>query len=107
MLRTMLEQNFDVDIDRVMFVEEALEKMHAARYDLVLVNRLIFEDGSDGSDLLRKAKADPSIASTPIMMISNYANAQAASRALGGQPGFGKMPRRRAVPVDGSTFKSR
>lgn len=90
MIRQMLTENFDVTIDRVMFVNEAMEKLSANRYDLVLFNRLVFDDGSEGIELLRQAKADPQFASTPMMMISNFPEAQAASQAAGGVPGFGK-----------------
>jgi len=90
MIRRMLIENFDVEIDRVMFVDEAVEKMRGGRYDLVLVNRLIFDDGSEGAELLRRAKADSALQAAPIMMISNFPEAQQASVAAGGVPGFGK-----------------
>jgi CheY-like chemotaxis protein len=100
-IRRMLEQHFDVRIERVMFVDEALEAMRRERFDLVLFNRLIFEDGSEGIELLRRAKADPILRDTPIMMVSNLAEAQAASVAAGGVEGFGKAsldaPRTRAL----------
>ena len=90
MIQQMLRENFDVRIDRVMFVDDALARMRENRYDLVLFNRLIFEDGSEGIELLRRAKADPALKDTPIMMISNFEDAQAASITAGGEPGFGK-----------------
>lgn len=86
----MLNENFEVAIDRVMFVDEAIERMHSTRYDLVLFNRLIFADGSEGIELLRRTRSDPELSSVPLMMISNFAQAQAASVAAGGVPGFGK-----------------
>ena len=42
-IRRMLDHHFDVVIDRVMFVEDAIEAMRKKTYHLVLVNRLIFE----------------------------------------------------------------
>jgi len=90
MIRRMLTENFDVTIDRVMFVDDAIERMRSAPYDLVLFNRLIFDDGSEGIELLRRAKDDPSLAKVPMMMISNFPEAQAASKAAGGVMGFGK-----------------
>lgn len=90
MIKQMLSENFDIRLDRVMFVTEALAKMRETRYDLVLFNRLIFEDGSEGIELLKKAKSDPALKAVPIMMISNFEDAQAASVAAGGEPGFGK-----------------
>ncbi len=90
MIRRMLTEHFDVRIDRVMFVDEALEKMRERVYSLVLFNRLIFDNGSEGIELLRQAKADPALRATPVMMISNYADAQKAGVDQGGEPGFGK-----------------
>jgi hypothetical protein len=90
LIKQMLSENFDVHIDRVMFVDDALARMRETQYDLVMFNRLIFEDGSEGIVLLQRARADPAIKATPIMMISNFDEAQAASIAAGGEPGFGK-----------------
>lgn len=90
MIRKMLERHFDVDIERVMFVDEALERMQSNAYQLVLFNRLIFEDGSDGIELLKQSRMDTASQHTPVMMISNFDFAQAASVSAGGVPGFGK-----------------
>lgn len=90
MISTMLRQHFNVEIDRVMFVHDAIEKMRAGKYAIVLFNRLIFADGSPGDALLKQAKSDPQLAATPIMMISNFAEAQASAVAMGAVPGFGK-----------------
>jgi PleD family two-component response regulator len=90
MIRMMLERHVDVELDRVMFVDEALAAMRKTRYDLVLVNRLIFEDGSEGLNLTRRARADAALADIPIMLVSNFAEAQQASIEAGGVLGFGK-----------------
>lgn len=90
MISAMLRQHFDVVIDRVMFVHEAVERMRANKYAIVLLNRLIFADNSPGDALLKQSKSDPQLAATPIMMISNFAEAQASAVALGAVPGFGK-----------------
>lgn len=89
-LHRMLTQQFDVSVDRVMHVDEALEKLRHGDYALVLFNRLIFADHSPGIALLERAKADGSANGTPMMMISNFDEAQHQSVAAGGVPGFGK-----------------
>ena len=89
-IRMMLERHFTVEVDRVMFVQEALHRLRESAYALVLFNRLIFEDRSEGIALLRQARADPGIGPVPMMMISNYADAQAAAVQAGAVPGFGK-----------------
>lgn len=89
-IRAMLADHFDVEIDRVMFVPQALEALRRKSYDLVLVNRLIFADQSDGMELVRQAQADSALAGVPIMVVSNFADAQTRAAALGAAPGFGK-----------------
>lgn len=86
----MLESNFHVAIDRVMHVDDALALMRQNQYALVLFNRLIFDSGAEGTELVRRAKADPALAAIPMMMISNYAEAQAAAVEAGAIEGFGK-----------------
>lgn len=89
-IRRMLTSHFDVDIDRVMFVDEAIKKMTVNQYDLVLVNRLIFADGSEGIELHSRVRDNPAVRPAPIMMISNFKEAQERSVFAGGVPGFGK-----------------
>ena len=90
-IRRLLAEHFDVELDRAGSVSEGLERMRQRPYRLVLFNRLMDADGSEGIELLRQAKADSALAATPIMMISNYDDALAASVAAGAEPGFGKM----------------
>ena len=77
-------------IQRVMFVPEALAALRSDRYDLVLVNRRIFADDSDGLDLVTAMQADPTLAKTPVMMVSNFPDAQQRAVDAGARPGFGK-----------------
>jgi len=81
---------FEVDVDRVMFVEEAVVALAKSRYDLVLVNRLIFADGSDGLPLIQRMKADARFQKIPVMMVSNYPEAQDRAVSEGAVRGFGK-----------------
>lgn len=90
MIQQLLTEHFNVQIDRVMFVDDALARMQEQSYALVLFNRLIFDGGSEGIDLLHRAKADASLAKTPLMMISNFAKAQDTAVAAGAERGFGK-----------------
>ena len=90
MIRQLLTKHFDVQIDKVMFVDDAIARMREQPYALVLFNRLIFDDGSEGIELLHRAKADADLAKTPVMMISNFAKAQDGAVAAGAERGFGK-----------------
>ncbi len=89
-LNRMLTQHFDVRVDRVMFVDEAIRKLESNQYALVLFNRLIFADGSPGIALLEQAKTNGTSTKTPMMMISNFDESQQQCTAAGGVPGFGK-----------------
>jgi CheY-like chemotaxis protein len=70
--------------------EGALEMLRGEAFDLVLVNRKLEVDRSEGLDLVKRIKADTQLASTPVMLLSNYAEAQRAAVAGGAEPGFGK-----------------
>lgn len=85
-----LSQHFTVEIDRAKLADEALARLRNQPYDLVLVNRLFDEDGYEGSAFIQRLKADPQLASLPVMLVTNYADHQQAAVALGAAPGFGK-----------------
>jgi len=88
-IRDLLERHFDVTVDRARLVDEAMTQLGRQRYDLVLVNRIIFDDDSDGSELIRRMQHDGH-KTTPVMLISNYADAQERAVADGAVRGFGK-----------------
>jgi CheY-like chemotaxis protein len=71
--------------------DDALEQLRGGRLDLVLVNRKLDQDYSDGIEIIRRVKAEPGIAGVPIMLISNYPEHQAAAVAAGAVQGFGKL----------------
>jgi len=70
--------------------EEAVEELRRGAFSLVLVNRIFDLDGSSGLDLIRRVKGDEALAPLPIMLVSNYPDAQAQAVAEGAAPGFGK-----------------
>ena len=69
---------------------EALSKIRSEPFDLVLVNRVLDADGTEGLDLIKAIKGDPALAGCSVMLVSNYPEAQKAAEALGALPGFGK-----------------
>jgi CheY-like chemotaxis protein len=71
--------------------EDALEALHKQPIDLVLINRKLDRDYTDGIDILRQIKADPAIAKVPVMLITNYADHQQAAVEAGAEYGFGKL----------------
>jgi CheY-like chemotaxis protein len=68
-----------------------LEALRSAAFDLVLVNRKLDQDYSDGIELLRALKGDPDLRAIPVMMVTNYAEHQDTAVAVGALRGFGKL----------------
>jgi CheY-like chemotaxis protein len=71
-------------------LDEAVGAAATGTYDLVLVNRIFDANGAEGLELVRRLKADERTAQTPVMMVSNYDDAQDAAVAVGAERGFGK-----------------
>lgn len=59
-------------------------------FDLVLINRLLDADGSSAMDVLSALKASPSTGQIPVMVVSNFEDAQSAAVKAGAVQGFGK-----------------
>ena len=70
--------------------QEALAELQAHHIDLVLVNRVSDDDGSLGLDLIRTLKNEATFVDIPVMLVSNFAEAQADAMTLGAIAGFGK-----------------
>ena len=75
-------------MDRAHTAADARKKLAEKKYDLVLLNRIFDGDGQSGIEFvteIRKQNDAP-----PVMLISDYGDAQAAAVANGAMPGFGK-----------------
>lgn len=70
--------------------DEALGLLRQGGFALVLVNRLLDSDGSSGEEVIRAIKADEQLRDLPVMLVSNYDDAQAEAVRAGAAPGFGK-----------------
>jgi two-component system chemotaxis response regulator CheY len=90
-IRRYLTNNFDCDISKANDAGEALAQLKSARFDLVLVNRKLDIDYTDGIEVIRQIKADPAIADVPVMLVTNYPEHQEAAIAEGAIRGFGKL----------------
>jgi CheY-like chemotaxis protein len=89
-IRRMLETTFHADIIQVDDAAGALAALKHGPFDLVLVNRKLDIDYSDGLDIIRQIKGDAKIANVPCMLITNYPDQQQIAVAAGAVPGFGK-----------------
>jgi CheY-like chemotaxis protein len=69
---------------------EALAELQKHSFDLVLVNRVLDSDGSSGLEVIRQLKTDDRAKDVPVMLVSNYEDAQHQAVQAGALPGFGK-----------------
>lgn len=89
-LSRQLKAQFEAEVVSAETFEEALAEMRSARYTLVLVNRVTDADDSQGIDLIRRMKDEVALAALPVMLVSDFPEAQAQAVALGALRGFGK-----------------
>jgi CheY-like chemotaxis protein len=90
-IRSYLTRNFDCEVVPVDDAAGARALLKAVRFDLVLVNRKLDIDYSDGIDVIRALKSDPATAALPVMLITNYPEHQDAAVESGAIRGFGKL----------------
>jgi DNA-binding response OmpR family regulator len=84
----MLESKVGVLVDTADSLQEAASKLSANRYDLVLVNRELAFEGTEGLELIRAMKKAGD--TTPVMLVSDRPDAQQQAQACGAIHGFGK-----------------
>jgi CheY-like chemotaxis protein len=82
---------FDADVVQADGAIDALAALRGGGIDLVVVNRKLDMDYSDGMEVIRQIKADAELAATPVMLITNYSEHQDAAEQLGALRGFGKL----------------
>jgi CheY-like chemotaxis protein len=87
----MIMQNFDAQVSQADSAKETISALKREKVDLVLVNRKLDADYSDGLEIIKQIKADPELASTPCMLVTNYHDQQQLAVEAGAVPGFGKM----------------
>lgn len=90
-IRKLIESRYDARVTPADLATDALEKLRAEAFDLVLVNRKLDADYSDGLEVIRQIKADPALSQTPVMLITNYPEHQQRAVEAGAVPGFGKL----------------
>lgn len=90
-IRSYMKANFDCQVDLADGPEDTLAALEAGDYDLVLVNRKLDRDYSDGIEVIRQIKAVPDHADVPVMLVTNYPEHQRAAIAAGAVQGFGKL----------------
>jgi len=89
-INRLLQDRFGAEVDQAHDLDEALQAAATGAYTLVLVNRIFDANGAEGLDLVRRLKDDDRTAQTPVMLVSNFDDAQRAAIELGAERGFGK-----------------
>jgi CheY-like chemotaxis protein len=83
-----LREHFAARVVRADSADEALRLLEKTRFDLVLVNRVFDADGASGLEFLRAVRSQA--AAPPVMLVSNFADAQREAVEAGAAAGFGK-----------------
>ena len=100
MIERLISGNFDAKLAAASLPDEALGLLRGDRYELILINRKLEVDYSEGVDVVKRFKSDPQLAATPVMLVSNYPEAQEAAIKAGAEPGFGKAELDRPETVE-------
>ncbi len=90
-IQRMLAGHYDVVVLRSHQLSDALTVLSQSKVDLILINRKLDIDYSDGIDILRHLKQHEAYKSIPAMIITNYPEQQLAAVAEGAEYGFGKL----------------
>ncbi len=90
-IRRMIQEHFLADVVQAHQANDTLALLRGEPFHLVLVNRKLDVDYSDGMDIIRQIKADPQLHEIPVMMVSNHADPQREAVAAGAEQGFGKL----------------
>jgi CheY-like chemotaxis protein len=90
-IKRMFHSRFKAQVIQADSAADALPLLRRQPVDLVVVNRKLDCDYSDGMEVLRQIKADPQLRSIPVMLVTNYPEHQDAAVAIGAEYGFGKL----------------
>jgi two-component system, chemotaxis family, chemotaxis protein CheY len=89
-ISSTFRQAFGAEVEQAATQAEALQLLRQEPFALVLVNRVFDADGDSGVDLIRRVKADEALRAVPVLLVSNYADAQREAVEAGAEAGFGK-----------------
>jgi two-component system chemotaxis response regulator CheY len=89
-IRRLIEGRFAAEVLQADDWNQTLTQLQSGPIDLVLVNRKLDIDYSDGLEIVRRIKADTAWQHLPVMLISNYPDQQEIAVQAGAVPGFGK-----------------
>jgi CheY-like chemotaxis protein len=86
-----LSSHFDCWVVHCEGASDALAILRQQEVDLVLVNRKLDVDYSDGLRVIERIKGEVALAHLPVMLVSNYPEHQQLAIEAGAVEGFGKL----------------
>lgn len=89
-IRRLVEGRYGAEVVQTHGPLDTLTALRGGHFDLVLINRKLDADYTEGGDILRAIKADAALAAVPVMIVTNYPEHQLAAVAAGAEYGFGK-----------------
>ena len=89
-IKNFIESVFDAEIIRIDSTDQAIDELNKNDYNLVLVNRKLDIDYTDGTILIEKMQSDEKMKSIPVMLITNFPEYMEEAIKMGSVPGFGK-----------------
>lgn len=96
----MLTSRFSVQVVAVDDQDAMLSFLKGQTVALILINRKLDKDYSDGLELLQTLKRDENLAGTPVMVVSNFPEWQDKAVQSGAIYGFGKAELAAAATID-------
>ncbi len=99
-IKRMLTSRYDVEVLRAHALEDALEQLQNQEVALILINRKLDCDYTDGVDVLKGIKEVPEFQTIPIMIVTNYPEHQDIAVGMGAEYGFGKLQLEEAATHD-------
>jgi two-component system chemotaxis response regulator CheY len=90
-IRRLVEGNFDAQVVQAHGPQDALKQLRSGQFELVIVNRKLDRDYSDGMEIIKQIKDDPQLSAVPVMLLTNYPEHQQAAMEIGAEMGFGKL----------------
>lgn len=90
-IRALIEGNFPARVTQTHLPGDTLAALRAGSFDLVLINRKLDADYSDGLEIIKQIKADAALQHVRCMLITNYPEHQQLAIAAGAELGFGKL----------------
>lgn len=89
-IRGMLVDQFQAEVLQAHGPHDTLETVRRGGIDLVLINRKLDADYTDGVEIVKLLKQTPETAHVPVMLVTNLPEYDQEAVAAGATPGFGK-----------------